>query len=52
MADGFRKLLIVNGHGGNIDPLAVSTRELAVEFGIPVVVTTWPNLAPAAIGRS
>ncbi len=51
VADGFRKLLIVNGHGGNIDPLAVSTRELAVEFGIPVVVTTWPNLAPAAIGQ-
>ena len=51
MADGFRKLLIVNGHGGNIDPLAVSSRELAVEFGIPIVVTTWPNLAPAAIGQ-
>jgi creatinine amidohydrolase len=51
LADGFRKLLIVNGHGGNIDPLAVSSRELAVEFGIPIVVTTWPNLAPAAIGQ-
>ncbi len=51
LADGFKKLLIVNGHGGNIDPLAVSTRELAVEFGIPVVVTTWPNLAPKAIGE-
>ncbi|MBK1662076.1 creatininase family protein [Paracraurococcus ruber] len=51
LADGFRRLLIVNGHGGNIDPLAVSTRELAVEFGIPVVVTTWPNLAPKAIGE-
>jgi creatinine amidohydrolase len=51
VADGFRKLLIVNGHGGNIDPLAVSSRELAVEFGIPVVVTTWPNLAPKAIGE-
>jgi creatinine amidohydrolase len=49
LADGFRRLLIVNGHGGNIDPLAVSTRELAAEFGIPVVVTTWPQLAPAAI---
>jgi creatinine amidohydrolase len=50
LADGFRRLLIVNGHGGNIDPLSVSTRELAVEFGIPVVVTTWPNLAPKEIG--
>lgn len=51
LADGFKKLLIVNGHGGNIDPLAVSSRELAAEFGIPVVVTTWPNLAPAAISQ-
>ncbi|MDO9710633.1 creatininase family protein [Paracraurococcus lichenis] len=49
LADGFRRLLIVNGHGGNKDPLAVSTRELAVEFGIPIVVTTWPSLAPKAI---
>jgi creatinine amidohydrolase len=50
LADGFRRLLIVNGHGGNIDPLAVSSRELAAEFGIPIVVTTWPNLAPKEIG--
>jgi len=26
---GFARLLIVNGHGGNIDPLAVASRELA-----------------------
>jgi creatinine amidohydrolase len=37
---GFGRLLIVNGHGGNIDPLSVSARELAVQFGIPVVATT------------
>lgn len=37
---GFSRLLIVNGHGGNIDPLAVATRELAVEFGMPIVATT------------
>jgi len=49
-ADGFGRLLIVNGHGGNIDPLAVAVRELAVEFAMPIVVTTWPQLAPAAIG--
>ncbi|GGC37348.1 amidase [Siccirubricoccus deserti] len=50
LADGFKRLLIVNGHGGNIDPLAVASRELAVEFGIPIVVTTWPHLAPKEIG--
>lgn len=49
MADGFRKLLVVNGHGGNIEPLAVSVRELAHEFGIPVVTTTWPMVAPQEI---
>jgi creatinine amidohydrolase len=50
VAQGFRKLLIVNGHGGNIDPLGVAGRELAVEFGIPIVTTTWPQAAAAAIG--
>ena len=48
-ADGFGRLFIVNGHGGNIEPLAVSARELAHEFGVPVVATTWPNAAPAEI---
>lgn len=37
---GFARLLIVNGHGGNIDPLAVAVRELAVEYAMPVVATT------------
>lgn len=39
-AIGFARLLIVNGHGGNIEPLAVASRELAHEFGLPVVSTT------------
>ncbi len=51
-AQGFSRLLIVNGHGGNIDPLAVSVRELAHEFGVPVVVTTWPNVAPVEIAKA
>lgn len=48
-AQGFQRLLIVNGHGGNIEPLGVSVRELAHEFGMPVVTTTWPQAAPAEI---
>jgi creatinine amidohydrolase len=48
-ADGFGRLFIVNGHGGNIEPLAVSARELAHEFGVPVVSTTWPQAAPQEI---
>jgi creatinine amidohydrolase len=51
-ADGFGKLLIVNGHGGNIEPLAVSARELAHEFGIPVVATSWPAVAGAEIAAT
>jgi creatinine amidohydrolase len=39
-AIGFARLLVVNGHGANIEPLAVACRELAHEFGLPVVATT------------
>ncbi len=39
-AIAFGRLLIVNGHGGNIEPLAVAARELAVEYELPVVSTT------------
>jgi creatinine amidohydrolase len=39
-AIGFARLLIVNGHGGNIDPLAVACRELAVTWDMPIVATT------------
>ncbi|PSS60135.1 creatininase [Ensifer sp. NM-2] len=34
---GFARLMIVNGHGGNVEPLAISVRELAVEFEMPIV---------------
>jgi creatinine amidohydrolase len=37
---GFARLLIVNGHGGNVDPLAVAVRELAVSHDLPIVATT------------
>lgn len=37
---GFARLLIVNGHGGNVEPLAVAARELAHEFGLPVIACT------------
>jgi creatinine amidohydrolase len=49
MADGFRKLFLLNSHGGNIEPMAVAARELAHELGIPVAGTTITKLAPAAI---
>jgi creatinine amidohydrolase len=46
LADGFRRLLLLNSHGGNIEPLAVAAREMAHEFAIPVVTTTITRLAP------
>ncbi len=52
MADGFRRLFLLNSHGGNIEPLAVAAREMAHEFAIPVVTTTITKLAPAAIAAA
>lgn len=46
---GFARLLIVNGHGGNVDPLAVAVRELAVTYDLPIVATTPWFLAPKEI---
>src|ERR1700744_4362339 len=48
-AIGFARLLIVNGHGGNIDPLAVASRELAVKYDLPIVATTPWFLKPDKI---
>lgn len=43
---GFQRLLIVNGHGGNIDALALAARELSVAHGMPIV-STMPWIMPA-----
>lgn len=32
LRDGFRRVLLLNGHGGNIDPLRVALRRLDVDF--------------------
>lgn len=48
---GFARLLLVNGHGGNIDPLAVIARELAVTFAMPIVATTPWMLAPKEVAE-
>jgi creatinine amidohydrolase len=32
LRDGFRRVMILNGHGGNIDPLHVALRRLDVDF--------------------
>ena len=38
---GFRRILILNGHGGNITALNVVVNELAVELQIPLAATTY-----------
>jgi creatinine amidohydrolase len=43
---GFARLLVVNGHGGNDEALAVCCRELAVEFGFPIVAAMPWRLVP------
>nr|WP_282571851.1 creatininase family protein [Roseomonas acroporae] len=48
-AEGFRRLLLVDSHGGNAESLAVSVRELALEFAMPVVVAHLARLATAAV---
>ena len=36
---GFKRLLVVNGHGGNTEPLAVAVREIAVACALPICTT-------------
>jgi creatinine amidohydrolase len=50
-AIGFQRLLIVNGHGGNNDALALAARELAAAHGLPIVTTMPWIMAPEAYGE-
>ncbi len=38
LRDGFRRFLLLNGHGGNVDPLRVALRRLDAEF--PAAILT------------
>ncbi len=38
---GFSKVLILNGHGGNILAIQTTAQDLTMELGIPVVATTY-----------
>jgi creatinine amidohydrolase len=42
---GFKKILIVNSHGGNIAALNALTTDLAQELSAPIATTTFYNLA-------
>lgn len=48
--DGFRRVLLLNGHGGNIDPLHVALRRLDVMFPAAILTgAAYWELAAAAI---
>ncbi|HZF75260.1 MAG TPA: creatininase family protein [Acetobacteraceae bacterium] len=49
LADGFRRLFLLNSHGGNIEALASATRELAHELRLPVATAPVSKLAPEAV---
>src|SRR6266571_506445 len=46
---GFRRILILNGHGGNISALNILAGELTHELNAPIAVATYWLLAEAAI---
>lgn len=48
---GFRRVLIVNGHGGNMSALNALTTELTRELDAPIAVTTYFTLAEGAIAE-
>ncbi|MEO8687308.1 MAG: creatininase family protein [Solirubrobacteraceae bacterium] len=47
VAAGFRKLLIVNAHGGNIGPLRVAVDEIRMSGELQVGAISWFELSPA-----
>ena len=47
----FRRILLLNGHGGNIAALSAVVNELAVEFGVPISAATYWPLANEAFAR-
>ncbi|WP_207536964.1 creatininase family protein [Sabulicella rubraurantiaca] len=46
---GFRRVLLLNGHGGNSEAIGTAATELAVAFNIRVAGCTYWHLVPEAI---
>jgi creatinine amidohydrolase len=42
---GFRRIALINGHGGNTEAIATAAIELTKALGVPVVGTTYWNAA-------
>jgi creatinine amidohydrolase len=46
---GFRRVMLLNGHGGNAEAVAVAGGEFSKEFGIRVAAGTYWHVVPEAI---
>ena len=47
---GFKRVMLLNGHGGNAEAVAVAATEFSVELGIRVAAGTYWHVVPEAIG--
>lgn len=48
---GFRRILLLNGHGGNTAALTVAVNDLAPELDAPIATATYWELAADAFGK-
>ncbi len=48
---GFTRILINNGHGGNINACKMAVQDLTLEFGVSIVATTYPIEARQAFAE-
>jgi creatinine amidohydrolase len=46
---GFRRVMLLNGHGGNAEAVAVAAGEFSIAFGISVAAATYWHAAPEVI---
>ncbi|MCK6451125.1 MAG: creatininase family protein [Alphaproteobacteria bacterium] len=51
LKDGFRRVLLLNGHGGNIAALTAIVNDFAIEFDAPIATTSYWLLAADAFGK-
>ncbi len=47
---GFKRVMLLNGHGGNAEAVGVAATEFSVEFGIRVAGGTYWHVVPEVIG--
>jgi len=47
---GFRRVMLLNGHGGNSEAVIVAASEFTIEFGIKVAAGTYWHVVPEVIG--